>query len=158
MYMESSVLLLSCVQLCDPKSLDSLDCSTPGFPVYHQLPELAQTHVHRVDDAIQPPHPLSFPSPPAFNLFQHQGLFKGVSFSESVGQSIGVSASVSVLPMDIQDWFLLGLMVWSPCSSRDSQESSATPQFKNTSSSVLNFLYGPTLTSIRDYWKNHSFD
>ena len=103
MYVESSVLLLSCVQLCDPKSPDSLDCSMPGFPVYHQVPELAQTHVHRVDDAIQPPHPLSLPSPPAFNLFQHQCLFKGVSFSESVGQSVGVSASVSVLPMNIQD-------------------------------------------------------
>ena len=56
-----------------------MDCSTPGFPVQHQLPELAQTHVHRVGDAIQPAHPLSTPSPPAFNLSQHQGLY-----SESV--------------------------------------------------------------------------
>ena len=56
--------------LCDP-----MDCSTPGFPVYHQLPELAQTHVHRVGDAIQSSSPLSSPSPPAFNLSQHQGLF-----------------------------------------------------------------------------------
>ena len=55
-----------------------MDCSTQGFPVYHQLPELAQTHVHRVDDAIQPSHPLSSPST-AFNLSQHQGLFQGVS-------------------------------------------------------------------------------
>ena len=57
--------------LCDP-----MDCSTPGFPVHHQLPELTQTHVHQVSDAIQPSHPLSSPSPPAFNLSQHQGLFK----------------------------------------------------------------------------------
>ena len=57
--------------LCDPT-----DCSTPGFPVHHQLPELTQTHVHRVSDAIQPSHPLSVPSPPAFNFFQHQGLLK----------------------------------------------------------------------------------
>ena len=59
----------SSVTLCDP-----MDCSTPGFPVLHHLPEFAQTHVHGVDDAIQPSHPLSPPSPPAFNLSQHQGL------------------------------------------------------------------------------------
>ena len=57
--------------LCNP-----MDCSTPGFPVHHQLPELAQTHVHSVGDAIQPSHPLPPPSPPAFNLSQHQGLFQ----------------------------------------------------------------------------------
>ena len=56
-----------------------MDRSTPGFPVLHHLPELAQTHVHRVSDAIQPSHPLSPPSPPAFSLSQHQGLFQGVS-------------------------------------------------------------------------------
>ena len=56
-----------------------MDCSTPGFPVHHQLLELTQTHVHRVGDAIQPSHPLSSPSPPALNLSQNQGLFKGVS-------------------------------------------------------------------------------
>ena len=64
----------SCPTLCNP-----MDCSTPGFPVHHQLLELAQTHVHRVGDAIQPSHPLSSPSPPTFNLSQHQGLFQGVS-------------------------------------------------------------------------------
>ena len=57
--------------LCDP-----MNCSMPGLPVHHQLPELIQTHVHQVDDAIQPSHPLLSPSPPAFNLSQHQGLFK----------------------------------------------------------------------------------
>ena len=60
----------SCPTLCDP-----MDCSTPGLPVYHQLPELTQTHVHPVSGAIQPSHPLLSPSPPAFNLSQHQGLF-----------------------------------------------------------------------------------
>ena len=79
--------------------------STPGFPVHHQLPEFTQTHVHWVGDAIQPSHPLSSPSPPTFNLFQHQGLFKWVKLFASGGQSIGVSASTSVLPMNIQDWF-----------------------------------------------------
>ena len=67
--------------------------------------ELAQTHVHRIGDAIQPSHPLSSPSPPAFNLSQHQGLFKWASFA-SGGQSIGVSASTSVLSMNTQDWSL----------------------------------------------------
>ena len=73
----------------------------------------------------------------------------------SGGQSIGASASV--LPMNIQGWFPLGLF-WSPCCSRDSQESSPTPQFKSINSSALRLLFGPTLTSIHDYWKNHSFD
>ena len=67
----NSVQSLSCLTFCNP-----MDCSTPGFPVHHQVPELAQTHVHQVGDAIQPSHPLSSPSPPAFNLTQHQGLFK----------------------------------------------------------------------------------
>ena len=53
-----------------------MDCSTPGFPIHHQLRELAQTRVHRVSDAIQPSHPLSFPSPPAFDIAQHQGLLQ----------------------------------------------------------------------------------
>ena len=77
-------------------------------PYHHQLPEFTQTHVHWVSDAIQPSHPLSSPSPPAFNLSQHQGLFKWVS-SATGGQSIGVSVSASVLPMNIQGWFLLVL-------------------------------------------------
>ena len=76
----------------------------PRFPVHHQLPELAQTHVHQVRDAIQPSHPLSTPSPPAFNLSQHQGLsFPMSQFFLLGGQSIGASASGLVLPMNIQD-------------------------------------------------------
>ena len=95
----------SCLTFCD-----HMDCSTPGFPVHHQLPEFIQTHVHQVDDATQPSHPLSPPSPLALNLSQHQGLS-----NESVlwirGQSVGASASASVLPMNIQDWFPLGWML-----------------------------------------------
>ena len=72
-----------------------------AFPVHHQLPELAQTPVHRVDDAIQPSHPLSSPSPLAFNLSQHQGLPMSRLFA-SGGQSIGASASASVLPLNVQ--------------------------------------------------------
>ena len=77
----SSVQSLSPVTLSDP-----MDCSTPGLPVHHQLPELTQTYVHWVGDAIQPSHPLSSPSPPALNLSQHQGLFKWVSSSYQVAK------------------------------------------------------------------------
>ena len=97
----------SCPTLCNP-----MDYSMQGFPVHHQLPELAQTHVHRVGDAIQPSHPLSSPSPSAFNLSQHLGLFPMSQFFASGGQSIGVSTSASVLPMNIQDWFPLGWTGW----------------------------------------------
>ena len=95
----------SCLTLCNP-----LDCSTPGFPVHHYLPEFAQIDIYWVDDAIQPSHPLSPLSPLALNLSQHQGLFQWVSqFFASGGQSIGVSAPALDLPMTIQGWFPLGL-------------------------------------------------
>ena len=87
----------SCPTLCDP-----MNRSTPGLPVHHQLPEFIQTHVHRVSDAIQPSHPLSSPSPPAPNPSQHQNLFQWG------GQSKGVSALVSFLPKNTQDWSPLG--------------------------------------------------
>ena len=92
-----------CLTLCNP-----MDCSTPGFPVLHHLPELAQTHVHWVSDAIQPSHPLSSPFPLAFNLSQHQ-VFSNESALCLRWQSIGASASASVLPMNIQGWYPLGL-------------------------------------------------
>ena len=97
----------SCPTLCDP-----IDCSTPGLPVHHHLLELTQIHVHRVGDAIQPSHPLLSPSLPAFNLSQQQGFFPMSWFFVPGGQSIGVSASASVLPVNIQDWFPLGLTGW----------------------------------------------
>ena len=143
----------SCLTLCDP-----MGRSTPSFPVRHQLLELAQIHFHQVGDAIQPSHPLLSPSPPALNPSQHQGLFKWVSFFASGGQTIETSATGSGLLMNIQDSFPLDWLFWSPCSPRDSQESSPTPQFKSINSLVLSFVYGSTLTSIHDYWKNHSFD
>ena len=71
MFYQYSSVTQSCPTLCNP-----MDCSTPGFSVHHQLQELTQTHDHRVSDAIQPSHPLSSSSPPAFNLSQHQGLFQ----------------------------------------------------------------------------------
>ena len=83
--MEVCVCVYSVAQAC-PTLCDPMVCSTAGFPVHQQLLELAQTHVHRVNDAIQPSHPLSSPSPPAFNLSQHQGLFQGVSSSHQVAK------------------------------------------------------------------------
>ena len=85
------------------------------LPIHHQLLELAQTHGHWVIQAIQPSHPLSSPFPPAFptfNLAQHQGLSQWVSSLHQVAKSIGVSASASVLSMNIQDWFPLGWTGW----------------------------------------------
>ena len=135
-----------------------MDCSTPGFPILHHLLELAQTRVHRVGDAIQLSHPLMIPFSPYLQSSPASGSFLMSRLFESGGQSIGASAPASVLSMNIQDWFPLGLTGWTPCSPRDSQESSTTPQFKNSNSSVLGLLYGPNFKSIHDYWKNHSFD
>ena len=149
----SSVQSLRHVQL----SAIPWTAARPGVPVHHQLLELAQNHVYRVSDAIQPSHPLLSPSPHTFNLSQHQCLFQWVCSSHEVAKVL-VSASASVLPVSIQDWFPLGWTVGSPCSPRGSQESFPTPQFKSINSLALDFLYNPTLTSICDNWKNHSLD
>ena len=138
--------------ICNP-----MNRSMPGLPVHHQLPESTQTHVDCIGDAIQPSYPLSSPSP-ALNLSQHQGLLKWVSFSYQ-------GAKVSEFQFQHQSFqwtpktdLLYNGLVGSPCSPRDSQESSTTPQFKIINSLALNFLYSPTLTFIHDHWKNHSFD
>ena len=136
--------------LCDP-----MDYRMPGLPVHHQLQEFTQTHVHRVD-AIQPSHPMSSPSLPAITkirvfsneLVLHIRWQKYWSFSFNISPSNEYSGLIS---------FGDGL-VGSPCSQKDSQESSPTPQFKSINASVLSFLYGPTLTSTHDQWKNHSLD
>ena len=133
------------VQLCDP-----MDWSIPGFPVLHHLPELAQTHVHRAGDAIQPSHPLLSPSPPTFNLSQHQGLFQWVSSLHQVAEVLELQLRHQSLQWILRIDFLQYWLVWSACSPRGSQESSPTPQFKGINSSVLSLLYGPTLTSIHD--------
>ena len=143
---------LSCVWLSDPK-----DCCTPHFPVLYHVPELAQSHVHWVGDAIQPSHPLLSPlflpsMFPSIRVFSKSRLFA------SGGQSVGASASASVLPKSIHGWFPLGLTGLISLLSWDSQEYSPTPQFQGINSSVLSLLYGPTLRSIRDYWKKHIFD
>ena len=78
--------MFSSVAQSHPTLCDPMDCSMPGFPVHHQLPELAQTHVHQVGDDIQPSHPLLSPSPPTFDLSQHQDLFQGVSSLHQVAK------------------------------------------------------------------------
>ena len=137
--------------LCDP-----MNCSMPGFPVLHYLPEFAQIHVNWVHDVIQPSDPLS-PTSPALNLFQHQGLFQWVGSSHQwlkyrsfwlQQQSFHWIFRVNFL----QDW-----LVWSPFCPRDSKDSSPAPQFKSINSLALSSLYSPILTFIHDYWKKHSF-
>ena len=151
-YQFTSVQSLSHIWLCDP-----MDCSTPGIPV-QQLPELTQTHVYQVSDAIQPSHPLSSPSPLIFNLSQHQGLFQCVSSSHQVAKGLELQLQHQSFQWISRSDCLFDGLVGSLCSPRDSQESSPTPQFKSINSSALSFLYSPTLTSIHDYWKNHSLD
>ena len=132
----------SCLTLYDP-----MNCSTPGFPVLHYLPEFAQTHVHWVGDAIQPSHPLLPSSPPAFNLSQNQGLFQWVSSLHQVAKVLELQLQHQSFQWIFRVDFLYDWLVWSPCSPRDSQESSPAPQFECINSSVLSLLYGPTLTS-----------
>ena len=130
-----------------------MDCSMPGFPVHHQLPELTQTHVHRVIDAILPSHPLSSPPPSAFSLSQHQGLFKWVISLHQVAKVLELQLQHQSFQWIFRTDVLLHWLVGSPCSPRDSWESSPTTQFTSINSLVLSFLYGLTLTSIHDYWK-----
>ena len=139
--------------LCDP-----MDYSAPGFPVLHHLPEFTQTHVHWVGNAIQPSHPLSSPSPPAFNLSQHQGCFQWVSSSNQVTR--GLEFGFSISPSN-EDSSLISFRIdWFDLLARpgDSQESSPAPQFESINYPAISLLYGPTLTSLYDYWRKHSFD
>ena len=119
----------SCPTLCDPKNR-----STPGLPVHHQLPEFTQTHVHQVSDAIQPSHPLSSSSPPAPNPSQHQSHFQWVNSSHEVAKVLEFQLQRHSLQRNPRADLLQNGLVGSPCSPRDSQESSPTPQFKSISS------------------------
>ena len=148
-WVQFSSVAQSCPTLCDP-----MNCSTPGLPVHHQLPEFTETHVDRVCDAIQPSHPRSSPSPPAPNPSQHQSLFQWVNSSHEVAKVLEHHS----FQRNPRAGLLQNGLVGSPCSPRDSQESSPIPQFKSISSLVLSFLHSPTLTSIPDHWKNHSLD
>ena len=142
----------SCPTLCNP-----MNHSTPGLPVHHQLLEFTQTHIHWVGDAIQPSHPLSSPFPLAPNPSPHQSFPMSQLFTWG-GQSTGVSALASFLPKKSQGWSPTEWSGWISLQSKGLSESSPTPQFKSINSSALSFLHSPTLTSIHDYWKNHSLD
>ena len=123
-----------------------MDCSMPGFPVHHQLPEFTQTHLRW----IQPSHSLWSRSPPTFNLSQQQGLFKWVSFSHQVAKVLEFQLQHQSFQWIFRTDFLSDGLVRSPFCLRDSQESFPTTQFNSL---ALNFLYSPTLTSIHDYWR-----
>ena len=154
----SLIVQFSSVTQSYPTLCDPMNCSTPGLPVHHQLLEFTQTHVHRVGDAIQLSHPLLSPSPPALNPSQASESFPMSQLFAGGGQSIGVSASISDPPMNIQDWSPLGWTDWISLQSKGLSRVFSNTTVWNVNSSVLSLLYGPTLTSIHDYWKNHSFD
>ena len=128
------------------------------LPVIHYLLEFAQTYVHWVSDVIQPSHPLSSPSPPAFNLSQHQNLFQWVSSLPSGGQSIGATASASVPPMNIQDWFPLGLtgLISLPSKGLSRVFSNTTVQKHQLFSTQLSLMVQHSHPNTTG--KNHSFD
>ena len=148
-----SSIAQSCPTLCDP-----MNHSTPGLPVHHQFLEFTQTHVHRVSEAIQASHPLSSPSPPAPNPSQHQSLFQWVNSLHEVAKVLEFQLLQHSFQRNPRADLLHNGLVGSPCSPRDSQESSPTPQFKSINSLALSLLHSPTLTSIHDHRKNHSLD
>ena len=134
-----------------------MNCSTPGFPVRHQLPEHTQTHVHRVGDAIQPSHPLLFPSSPAFNLSQHQGLSQWVSSSHQVAKVLKFQLHIS--PSNEYSGLISFRIDWLDLLAVQGTFKSLLQHHSSSIHSLaLSLLYGPVLTSIHDYWKNHSFD
>ena len=122
-------------------SLQPRGLQHPGFLVHQQFPGLTQIHFDRVGDAIQPSHPLSSPSSPAFSLFQHQGLFQWVSSLHQVAKILELQLQHQSFQWTFRVDFLQDWLIWSPCSPRDSQESSPAPQFESISSLVLSLLY-----------------
>ena len=142
-----------CPTLCDPMNL-----STPGLPVHHQLPEFTQTQrpssrwCHPAISSSVVPFSSCPQSFPASGSFQMSQLFAWG------GQSIGVSASTSVLSMNIQDWFPLGWTGWISLQSKGLSRVFSNTTVQKHQFFGAQFLYGPTLTPIHEYWKNHSFD
>ena len=138
-----------CLTLCDPMNL-----STPGLPVHHQLQEFTQTLLHQVGDAIPPSQPLLSPYTPASSPSQHQSIFLCVNSSHEVARVLEFQLQHQSFQRNPRTNILQDGLVGSPCSPKDSQESSPTPQFKSINSSVLSLLHSPTFTSIHDHWKN----
>ena len=142
----------SWLTFCNP-----MDCSIPGLPVPHHLPESVQDYVHCIGDAIQPTHPLTPSSPSALNLYQHQVLFQWANSCHQMFKVLELQFQLQSFQWIcnvgfLQDW---PLWSWSP---RDSCESAPAAQFESIISLVLSLPYGPTLRYKHDYWKNHSFD
>ena len=145
-----------CPTVCNP-----MDCSTPGSSVSWKLLKLVSIELVMLSNHLILCHPLLLlPSIfPSIRVFSNESVLcirwpKYWSFSFSISLSEPWTNPEWIFRVD----FLKDKLVWSPCCPRDSQESSPTPQFESINSSALSFFYGPTLTSIHDYWKNHSFD
>ena len=126
-----------------------LPCPSPS-------PRVVQTHVHWLSDAIQPSYPLPTSSPFVFSLSQHQGLFQWVSSSYQIDKILELQHQLFQWTLGVD--FLSDWLGWVPCSPRDSWESSPAPTFNSINSLLPSLLYGPTVTSINDCSKNHSFD
>ena len=141
------VQLSSVTQSC-PTFCDAMNRSMPGLPVHHQLPEFTHPTISPSVITISS-CPLSFPASGSFPMSQ--------TF-QSGGQSIRVSASASVLPMNTQDWSSLGWIGWISLQSKGLSRVFSNTTIQKLNSSVLSFLYNPTLTFIHDHWKNHSLD
>ena len=139
----------SCPTLCDP-----MNCSTPDLPVHHKLPEFTHTHAHQV--GMPSSHHIPFSSCP--HSLPASGSFPLSQLFAWGGQSIGVSASASVLPMNTQDFSPLGWTGWISLQSKGLSRVFSNTTFKSINFSALSFLHSPTLTYIYDHWKNHSLD
>ena len=149
----SSVQLLSHVRLFQPHVLQDArpPCPSSTPRAYPNSCPLSWWWHPTISSSV-----ITFSS--CLQSFPASGSFPMSQFFTSSDQRIGVSASASVLPMNIQNWFPLGWTGWISLQSKGLSESSPAPQFKSINSLVLSFLYSPTLTSIHDHWKNHSFD
>ena len=134
----------SCLTLCNP-----MNCNMPGFPVHDQLPEFTQTHVYWASDAIQPFHPLLSPSPPTFNLSQHQGLFKWVNSSHQVAQVLEFQFQHQSFQW-IVSRFPLGWTGWISLQSKGLSRVFSNTTVQKHQFSEFSFLHSPTLTSIHD--------
>ena len=143
-----SWVIQSCPTLCDP-----MNCSTPGLPVHHQLPEFTETHVHRVSDAIQPSHPLSSPSL-APNPSQHQSLFQWVNSSHEVAKVLEFQLSHHSFQRNPRADLLHNGLVGSPCSLK------SLLQHHTSKASILqcSAFFTIQLTPLHEYWKNHSLN
>ena len=141
----------SCPTLCDP-----MNRSTPGLPVHHQFLQYTQTHVHRVSDAIQPSHPLPSPSPPApippsIRVFSNESTLR-------MRWPKYWSFSFNISPSNEHPGLISFRMDWLDLIAVQGTLKSLLQHHSSKASSVLSFLHSPTLTSIHDYWKNHSLD